>query len=202
VPRAPPPPPGTASLSAREVRLMCLAGACWACVNGTYMVLVTFAPPLLVERGLGVAEAGFATSLMSWVNILAVPAGAMLARRAAAVRPMVLGCIATAALLAAALPFAPVGWGAALLAAHGLLYALPITVFSALPAMAVPSARRAQGLGVYFIFFYAGCTGFPPLAGWFADSFGGATAPVLLAATLLIAALALYGLFRREVARA
>ena len=200
-PRMPAPAPGSARLSAREVRLMCLAGACWACVNGTYMVLVTFAPPLLVEGGASVAEAGFATSLMSWVNILAVPAGAMLARRAAAVRPMVLGCISAAALLAAALPFAGVGWGAAILAAHGLLYALPITVFSALPAMAVPPDRRAQGLGVYFIFFYAGCTGFPPLAGWFADAFGGATAPVLLAAALLLAALALYVLFRREVAR-
>jgi MFS family permease len=201
VPRAPPPPAGSARLSSREVRLMCLAGACWACVNGTYMVLVTFAPPLLVERGLSVAEAGFATSLMSWVNIIAVPAGAMIARRAGAVRPMVLGCITAAAVLAAALPFADVGWGAAILAAHGLLYALPITVFSALPALAVPPERRAQGLGVYFIFFYAGCTGFPPLAGWFADSFGGATAPVLLAAFLLLAALALFVLFRREVAR-
>jgi hypothetical protein len=115
---------------------------------------------------------------------------------------MVLGCISAAAALAAALPFAGVGWGAALLAAHGLLYALPITVFSALPALAVPSARRAQGLGVYFIFFYAGCTGFPALAGWSADRFGGATAPVLLAAGLLVAALALFLLFRREVARA
>ncbi len=202
VPRAPAPPPGQDRLSAREVRLMCLAGACWACINGTYMVLVTFAPPLLEEGGLSVAEAGFATSLMSWVNILAVPAGALLARRAGAVRPMVLGCITAAALLAAALPFAEPGWGAAILAAHGLLYALPITVFSALPALAVPPARRAQGLGVYFIFFYAGCTGFPALAGWFADSFGGATAPVLLAAALLAAALALFVLFRREVGRA
>ena len=48
-----------------------------AMVNGTYMILVTFAPPLLVARGLSVAEAGFATSLMSWVNLVAVPAGAM-----------------------------------------------------------------------------------------------------------------------------
>jgi MFS family permease len=201
VPRAPAPAAGTARLSSREVRLMCLAGACWACVNGTYMVLVTFAPPLLVEGGLSVAEAGFATSLMSWVNVLAVPAGAMLARRAGVAGPMVLGCITAATLLAAALPFVGAGWGAAILAAHGLLYALPITVFSALPALAVPTERRAQGLGVYFIFFYAGCTGFPALAGWFADRFGGATAPVLLAAALLVAALALYGLFRREVAR-
>ena len=65
----------TIRLTGHEIRLMCLAGACWAMVNGTYMVLVTFAPPLLVARGLSVAEAGFATSLMSWVNLVAVPAG-------------------------------------------------------------------------------------------------------------------------------
>ena len=41
-------PPGHARLTVREVRLMCLAGACWACVNGTYMVPVTFAPALLL----------------------------------------------------------------------------------------------------------------------------------------------------------
>jgi MFS family permease len=198
--RAPAPPPGAARLTGREVRLMCLAGASWACVNGTYMVLVTFAPPLLVERGLSVGSAGFATSLMSWVNILAVPAGAVIARRAALVQPMVMGCITAAAVLAALLPVADVGFAASILATHGLLYALPITIFSALPALAVPPERRAQGLGVYFIFFYAGCTGFPPVAGWLADR-AGTAAPVLFAAGLLIAALALFLAFRRLVAR-
>lgn len=200
-PRAPAPAPGSGRLSGREVRLMCLAGACWASVNGTYMVLVTFAPPLLVERGLGVGEAGFAVSLMSWVNIIAVPAGALLARRAGLVRPMVVACMSAATLLAALLPFAGTGWAAVILAAHGLLYALPITVFAALPVMAVPPERRAQGLGVYFVWFYGGCTGFPPIAGWLADLHGGASAPVLFAAGLLVLALALFLLFRREVAR-
>lgn len=201
VPRAPAPPPGAGRLTGREVRLMCLAGACWAAVNGTYMVLVTFAPVLLAERGLGVAEAGFATSLMSWVNVVAVPAGAMLARRAGTTVPMALACIGAAAALAAALPFAHTGLAAPILALHGLLYALPITVFSALPAIAVPPERRALGLGVYFVWFYAGCTGFPPLAGWLADRSGGASAPVLFAAALLVVALALFLLFRRGVAR-
>lgn len=196
VPRAPAPAPGSGRLTGREVRLMCLAGACWACVNGTYMVLVTFAPPLLVERGLSVAEAGFATSLMSWVNILAVPGGAVIAQRVALVRPMVLGGLTAAALLAAALPFADPSLAAPILAAHGLLYALPITVFSALPALAVPPERRAQGLGVYFVWFYAGCTGFPPVAGWLADQ-AGTAAPVYFAAALLMVALALFALFRR-----
>ncbi len=201
VPRAPAPLAGAGRLSGREVRLMCLAGACWAALNGTYMVLVTFAPPLLVERGLEVGEAGFAVSLMSWVNIMAVPAGAVLARRAGLVQPMVVGCIGAAAVLAALLPFAGIGWMAAILAAHGLLYALPITVFAALPALAVPPERRAQGLGVYFVWFYAGCTAFPAIAGSLADLHGGGTAPVLLAVALLTLSLVLYLLFRREVAR-
>lgn len=187
-------------LTGREVRLMCLAGASWACINGTYMVLVTFAPPLLVERGLSVGGAAFATSLMSWVNIVAVPGGAMLAQRAGLVRPMVFACILAAAGLAALLPVADVGLAAVILAAHGLLYALPITIFSALPALAVPPERRARGLGVYFLFFYAGCTGFPPLAGWLADR-AGTVAPVLFAAGLLIVALALFLAFRRLVER-
>lgn len=200
--RGVPPPAGSGRLTGREVRLMCLAGACWAMVNGTYMVLVTFAPPLLVARGMSVAEAGFATSLMSWVNLVAVPAGAMLARRPALVLPMVLVCITAAAGLAAALPFAGLGWAAAILALHGLLYALPITVFSALPALAVPPERRAQGLGVYFVWFYGGCTGFPPLAGWLADRTGGATVPVIFAAALLVLAMGMFLAFRRMVGRA
>ncbi len=93
------------------------------------------------------------------------------------------------------------GLGGAILAAHGLLYALPITVFSALPALAVPPERRAQGLGVYFVWFYGGCTGFPPLAGWLADRTGGATVPVIFAAVLLLAAMAMFLAFRRMVAR-
>ncbi|MBR0651144.1 MFS transporter [Roseomonas terrae] len=196
-----PPPAGSGRLTGREIRLMCLAGGCWAMVNGTYMVLVTFAPPLLTARGLSVAEAGFATSLMSWVNLVAVPAGAMLARRPSIILPMVVGSITASAALAAALPYAGLGWAAVILALHGLLYALPITVFSALPALAVPPERRAQGLGVYFVWFYGGCTGFPPLAGWLADQTGGATVPVLFAAGLLVGALVLFLVFRRVVGR-
>lgn len=199
--RGPLPVAGSGRLTGREIRLMCLAGACWALVNGTYMVLVTFAPPLLVARGLSVEQAGFATSLMSWVNLLAVPAGAMLARRPPLVLPMVVASISASAALAAALPFAGLGWAAVILALHGLLYALPITVFSALPAMAVPPERRAQGLGVYFVWFYFGCTGFPPLAGWLADQTGGATVPVVFAAALLMGAMLLFLAFRRVVAR-
>jgi DHA1 family inner membrane transport protein len=64
----PPPPPGgpTAAgrerLIAAEVRLVCLAGAAWTSANSGYLVLATFGPLLLVERGAGPAAASLATS--------------------------------------------------------------------------------------------------------------------------------------------
>ena len=54
---------------------------------------------------------------------------------------------------------------------------------------------------MYFVWFYGGCTGFPPLAGWLADRSGGATGPVLFAAALLMVALGLFLAFRRMVSR-
>jgi MFS family permease len=201
-PRALPASTSTSSaLTQAEFRRMCLAGACWALVNGAYMVLVSFAPPMLMARGLGLAEASFAVSLISWSNLLAVPAGAWLARRAGVAGPMTISTSLLAMLAALALPLADASWAPLLGLLHGFCYALPITVFSALAAEAVAPERRARGLGVYFVWFYAGCTGCPAFAGWLRDVTGSATAPVFFAVAVLGAALALYVWFRRDLAR-
>ena len=201
-PRALPPSTSTSSaLTRAEFRRMCLAGACWALVNGAYMVLVSFAPPMLMARGLGLAEASFAVSLISWSNLLAVPAGAWLARRAGVAGPMTISASLLAMLAALALPMLDVAWAPLFGLLHGFCYALPITVFSALAAEAVAPERRARGLGVYFVWFYAGCTGCPAFAGWLRDVTGSATAPVFFAVAALGAALALYVWFRRDLAR-
>jgi MFS family permease len=201
-PRALPPSSATGSALTRdEFRRMCLAGACWALVNGAYMVLVSFAPPMLMARGLGLAEANFAISLISWSNILAVPAGAWLARRAGVAGPMTIGATLLAMLTGLALPVADASFAPLFGLLHGLFYALPITVFSALAAEAVAPERRARGLGVYFVWFYAGCTGCPAFAGWLRDVTGSATAPCFFAVAALAAALGVYVWFRRDLAR-
>jgi MFS family permease len=106
-----------------------------------------------------------------------------------------------AMLAALALPVADASLAPIFGLLHGFCYALPITVFSALAAEAVAPERRARGLGVYFVWFYAGCTGCPAFAGWLRDVTGEATAPVFFAVTALGAALALYVWFRRDLAR-
>ena len=191
----------SSALTQAEFRRMCLAGACWALVNGAYMVLVSFAPPMLMARGLGLAEASFAVSLISWSNLLAVPAGAWLARRAGVAGPMTISATLLAMLAALALPLADTSWAPILGLLHGFCYALPITVFSALAAEAVAPERRARGLGVYFVWFYAGCTGCPAFAGWLRDVTGSATAPVFFAVSALGVGLGLYVWFRRDLAR-
>jgi MFS family permease len=201
-PRALPVSTSTSSaLTQAEFRRMCLAGACWALVNGAYMVLVSFAPPMLMARGLGLAEASFAVSLISWSNLLAVPAGAWLARRAGVAGPMTISATLFAMLAALALPLADASWAPFLGLLHGFCYALPITVFSALAAEAVAPERRARGLGVYFVWFYAGCTGCPAFAGWLRDVTGSATAPVFFAVAALGVGLGLFVWFRWDLAR-
>src|SRR5687767_13360497 len=65
--RAPPSVPAAASgraarLTGREIWLVCLAGAVWMLINGAYLVLLTFGPTLLTERGASVAGAAAAVS--------------------------------------------------------------------------------------------------------------------------------------------
>ncbi len=116
-------------------------------------------------------------------------------------RPMTISASLLAMLAALALPIAEVAWAPALGLLHGFCYALPITVFSALAAEAVAPERRARGLGVYFVWFYAGCTGCPAFAGWLRDVTGSATAPVFFAVAALGVGLGLYVWFRRDLAR-
>ena len=45
-------------------------------VNAAYLVIVTFGPTLLIERGATISDAGFAVSLLSWVSMGALLLGA------------------------------------------------------------------------------------------------------------------------------
>jgi hypothetical protein len=56
-------------------------------------------------------------------------------------------------------------------------------------------------LGVYFVWFYAGCTGFPAFAGWLRDVTGSAEIPCLFGVALLAVTLVLFLWFRRDLAR-
>ena len=68
----------TAHLNRTEAWLVCIAGAIWMFINGAYVVMLSFGPTLLVERGTSVTDAAQAVSIMSWVFLFALPLGGWL----------------------------------------------------------------------------------------------------------------------------
>jgi MFS family permease len=57
-------------LSRREIGYVCIAGAIWMFLNAAYLVMLSFGPTLLIERGMAITEAGEVVSLMSWVFVV------------------------------------------------------------------------------------------------------------------------------------
>ena len=82
----------------------------------------------------------------------------------------------------------------------GLVMGLPVGVIMAMPAQALRPEDRALGMGLFFLWLYAGHAGLPPLAGWVQDRAGSPAAPLWLAAGLVLAMLPLFWVFRRGVA--
>ena len=68
-------------VSMREFGLVTVAGAVWALFNVSYIILVSFAPPLLIAHGISVKGAGIATSLASWTIIPTIALGGILLDR-------------------------------------------------------------------------------------------------------------------------
>lgn len=107
--RAPPSAAATARgpaarLDRREIWLVCIAGAVWMLINGAYLVLLTFGPTLLTERGASVSGAAAVVSSMSWVFLVGLPLGGWLATRFKVPNLIMVGGLLVATGLAALLP--------------------------------------------------------------------------------------------------
>ena len=90
----------TARLRGRDVGLAISSGAAWGIFNVALVVVVAFAPAMLVERGFSLGQAGLVASLAIWVSIVSVPLGGLLSDRLG--RPNVLivaGCVVGTALV-------------------------------------------------------------------------------------------------------
>ena len=101
---------------------------------------------------------------------------------------------------AAAIPLAGPEAAGPLFLLHGFAYAFGGPYLSTQPLQALRPATRASGLGLYYLWFYAGCTALPPVAGWLKDVHG-PEAPIVFAVVLLLVTGALMGAFAVELRR-
>lgn len=190
----PPEPDRPAGLTWPDIRMACLTGLIWMFLNGTYLVMLSFAPVHLIERGMPIAEANAVVSLMSWVCIFALPLGGYLATRYRMPNTVMLGGLIASIALGALIPFLPAPQITFLL--FGITFALATPVVGSLAAEVFEPHARGPGFGVYYLWYFGGMPVLLAVAGLLRDRIGLATASVLFAIGLLVCCLVLVIVFR------
>ena len=180
------------TITGREAVLTVTAGLAWATLNAAFILVLSFGPKLLLERGAPPATANLVVSWASFLSIATVPlGGALLDRVRRRDTVITVGLVGSAAACGA---FALGGPAALWSALVGLLVA-PAAGVAALPGEVLPPRSRSTGFGLFYSLYYA-CMGIVPVvAGYLIDRSGGAAA-LWLAAILWLATLPALAIFR------
>ena len=161
-----------------------VAGVIWMCLNGAYVVLVTFGPVYLMELDIGAVEAAVSISMISWAFIIGLPIGGYLAYRHNLPNSvMVVGLVASI-VCGLLVPYS--GSAQWLFVLSGLALAFATSAIASLPAVLLNKEHRAIGLGIYFCWHFVGAAVLPVAAGMLRDA-SGTAAPVIQFASLLLA---------------
>ena len=185
---------GTLLPPRRALPAMLAAGAMWGCFNTPFVLFVSFAPFVLLQRGLSLVAATIVTGAGMWIVMVSVPlAGAVVQRLGRPDAAIVLfGLIAGLILLCIPLGIFPLI--ACLL--YGAAMGPPAGAIMALPARVLAPGDRAAGYGVFFTVFYAMMAAAPAVAGALRDLTGTPAAALVLAAGLMASVAPLLGVFR------
>lgn len=194
-------PSATASARPDMNSLMAVtvAGLMWGLLNVGYLVMFSFGPSMLIERGWSIASAASAISIVLWLGPVSVPLGGFVADRAR--RPqavLVIGCILSAILMLALTRSSPV---ISIIVAMGLISGQPAGPLMSLPARVLLPGTRAIGMGVFYTFYYGVMMLGPVAAGACATWSGSAGAAFDFGAAVLLACPLLLWVFNRIAAK-
>jgi MFS family permease len=181
------------NLSWREKGLVSLAGGVWAFFNVGCIIVLSFTPSLLSAKGMPAGEAGTATSFASWTLIGTMVLGGVLLDRIGYATALMSTSFVVLALSMMLLPSAP---SFALIAFIGAVAGLPCGAMLVLPSEVLRPQSRAPGMGIFYTWYYIGMALLTPAAGLARDLSGNPGAPLILAGSLEIAAIAVLGIFR------
>jgi predicted MFS family arabinose efflux permease len=156
----------------------------WALFNASFIILVSFAPDVLVSDGYSPNRARSIVSLAMWATLLSIPLGGRVLEVFGWITVSIVVTLSTASAL-----MVGIAYGVApevLCLAFGLVVGIPAGALVALTSEALTAENRGPGLGIYYTGYYIGMTAGPVLAGWTRDTTGSAAAPVLLGAAMLV----------------
>lgn len=168
-------------------------------LNGAYLVILSFGPLRLIERGVAITEANALVSLMSWVCIVALPLGGYLATRCRVPNVVMAGGLVASIALGALIPFVPYPFAFFVLLGTTLGLATPVV--GSLAAEVLKPSVRGPGFGIYYLWYFGGMPVLLALAGLLRDWTGTATTSLAFATCMLLCCLALAGVFRLAQAR-
>jgi len=180
-------------LSWREKGLVSLAGAVWALFNVGCIIVLSFTPSLLTAQGVSARDAGVATSFASWTLISTMVLGGILLDRIGYATALMTTSFAVLGLSMMLLPSAS---SFALIAFIGAVAGLPCGAMLVLPTEVLRPQSRAQGMGIFYTWYYVGMALLTPAAGLARDLSGNPGAPLIFAGLLETAAIAVLGIFR------
>jgi predicted MFS family arabinose efflux permease len=187
------------SITRREFWLVVVGGAAWPLMSsGGYVVFTSFAPGLLMARGMSTVEAGLIISLLSWLIILTIPLGGQLADRTGKKSFLfVAGCLVSAV----AMLMVPVGGPVVVWIVLSAALGLTVGPVMALPAEVLRPESRSTGMGLFYAIYYIDSGSLPALAGWLQD-ISGSTSTVVgfsaLSLTLAPVSLLAFRLLQRH----
>jgi MFS family permease len=154
-------------LSMHEFVLALLAATMRMLFASGYVLFMSFAPVLLIARGLGAAQAGFLVSMSAVVALASVPLGGVLTDRTRKPNHFI-----TAGALGTAFScFMLTQSSSALLwiLLFGLLRGACTGGIMALPSEVLRPGSRNAGFGLSSTVYFLGLAMIPPLAGWMLD---------------------------------
>ncbi len=183
-----------AALNRRELSLVTIAGLVWMCINGAYLVVLSFGPVFLHENGMSFATAGRVVSLMSWVFLFSLPLGGYLATRLRAPNIVMFTGLAGTVVVGGLILYTDMPH--LTFALFGILMAVCVPVLASLPAEVLRPETRGPGLGIYYVWYFAGSAFLPVVGGYLKDITGTAASSVLFGVVMMMVTLILAGLFR------
>ncbi len=175
--------PSLWSIRPREFWIILAGGAAWPLMStGGYVVFSSYAPVMLIDRGIPHTTAALVISLLSWLLIAIIPLGGYLADRTGKKDLLFWGgCLAAAAAIAMVPVMDPVELWVVLAAILGFT----VGMVMALPGEVLSPESRATGLGLYYTMYYIGTGVLPAIAGWIQDTTGSAASVIWFSAVCL-----------------
>ena len=191
--------PTTSRLLPREVWLVVLVTIVWMSYSTLYLVLMSFAPSLLVERGLTAVDAAALTGVAAGLYAISTPIFGFVSERVNRPVPIVVASLLLMIAGFMSMPFFPTA--AWLFVAIGIIGGVPQGILKALPVDVLRPEARATGMGLHFTIHYFGYAAAPPFVGFIADVTGRVEASIFCASALGAIALVCYLWSRVEVRR-